>query len=49
MTRRHRLSDESVAKLKANSQRYNFADPELPGQLRAGAAERRKDVLRRTA
>jgi integrase len=31
MTRRHRLSDEGVRKLKPRSKRYTFADPELPG------------------
>src|SRR5262245_10833578 len=31
MTRRHRLTDQGVAALKARAQRYTFADPELPG------------------
>lgn len=31
MTRRHRLSDSGVAKLKPKPKRYTFADPELPG------------------
>ena len=31
MTRRHRLSDEGVLKLKPKAKRYTFADPELPG------------------
>ena len=31
MTRRHRLTDEGVAKLQAKRMRYTFADPELPG------------------
>ena len=31
MTRRHRLTDEGVAKLTARASRYTFADPELPG------------------
>ena len=31
MTRRHRLTDEGVAKLRPKAKRYTFADPELPG------------------
>src|SRR5262245_57701445 len=31
MTRRHRLDDAGVAKLKAKGKRYTHADPELPG------------------
>src|SRR5262249_29170459 len=31
MTRRQRLTDEAVAKLKPKASRYTFADPELPG------------------
>ena len=31
MTRRHRLSDDGVQKLKPKAKRYTFADPELPG------------------
>jgi hypothetical protein len=31
MTRRHRLTDDGVAKLKAKAKRYTHADPELPG------------------
>ena len=31
MTRRQRLADEGVSKLKAKAKRYTFADPELPG------------------
>ena len=31
MTRRQRLDDDGVSKLKAKAKRYTFADPELPG------------------
>ena len=31
MTRRHRLTDDAVCKLKPKAKRYTFADPELPG------------------
>src|SRR5512135_2864751 len=31
MTRRHRLTDDAVCKLKPKVKRYTFADPELPG------------------
>src|SRR5262245_24163099 len=31
MTRRNRLTDDGVAKLKPKAGRYTFADPELPG------------------
>src|SRR5262245_23085475 len=31
MTRRHRLTDDGVAKLKPKASRYTVADPELPG------------------
>jgi Arm DNA-binding domain len=31
MTRRHRLSDDGVTKLKPRAARYTHADPELPG------------------
>lgn len=31
MTRRQRLDDDGVAKLKAKAERYTHADPELPG------------------